>query len=99
MADIDVVMNRCDRDVGQFLSVTAPCMANHQVKPEADAMILGLRHLRMKMLDEPNGRKILRPQIDRISMHIYNLKQLLDLRVLDHPPACKEHLRQAGLIE
>ena len=92
-------MESVQRDVSNFISNLAPTMPNDVVHTHCMDMILSMRRLRQKLLEEPNGKQRLRPQIDQCGIHIYNLHALLDQRVLAHPPKCREHLRQAGFLQ
>ena len=93
------LMESVQRDVSNFISNLAPTMANNVVHAHCMDMILSMRRLRQKLLEEPNGKQLLRTEIDQCGIHIYKLHALLDQRVLAHPPKCREHLRQAGFLQ
>ena len=91
------LMQEIDMDVRVFMHV-APSNPDDEVQQLAHAMILNLRHTRLKFLNEPDGRKRLRPQIDELGIHIFKVLRLLTERDLDHPPKCGQQLREAGLL-
>ena len=92
---IETVLERVDHDVQNLIHNLSPSMANDGVKAEAYQMILSLRRLRADFIKD--GQMIHHNHIQRCSTYIQRLHGLLDQRVIVYPPACEEHLKQAGL--
>ena len=91
MADIHTEIQR-------FINETAPVAPDDMAQEIAHDLILKLRTTRLKFLNEPDGRKRLRPQIDELGIHIFKILKVLTERGLDHPPKCTQQLREAGLL-
>ena len=96
---IEKLMASVHKEVQGFINEDAPVSGDKELQLATHELILKLRHTRLKFLQEPDGKKRLRPQIDEIGIQIFKLQNLLTERGLEHPPKCTQQLRDAGIME